>query len=184
MSTQAAIAFPPELLLRAQDIRLVILDVDGVFTDGGLYFSDAGESIKRFSVFDGLGIKMLRSVGMTVALVTGRDSPALRRRVAGLGIEHAFYSIEDKLIVAEQLLTQLNLDWAQVAVMGDDWPDLPLLVRAQLACTPLNGHIENHHRSHFVSPRSGGAGAVRDLCDLLLVAQGHYIHLLNASLQS
>lgn len=184
MPTQAAISFPPELLLRAQGVRLVIFDVDGVLTDGGLYFSDEGESIKRFSVLDGLGLKMLQGAGIAIALVTGRDSLALRKRVAGLGIKHVFYGIEDKLPVAEQLMSQLNLSWQQVAVMGDDWPDLPLLARAQLACTPLNGHIENQHRAHFVSPRSGGAGAVRDLCDLLLVAQGHYIRLLEAALQS
>ncbi len=180
---QPRIQFAPELLLRAQGIRLVILDVDGVLTDGGLYFSEHGESIKRFSVLDGQGLKQLKAVGITVAVITGRDSAALRHRMAGLGIEHAFYNTENKLSAAEQLLAQLGLNWAQVAAMGDDWPDLPLLARAGLACAPLNGHVENQGVAHVVSPVCGGSGAVRYLCDLLLVAQGHYARLYDEVLQ-
>jgi 3-deoxy-D-manno-octulosonate 8-phosphate phosphatase (KDO 8-P phosphatase) len=179
-----ALVFPAELLLRAQAVRLLILDVDGVLTDGGLYFSEHGESIKRFSVLDGQGIKLLQRSGVTVGVITGRDSPALRLRLAALQIQHAFFGTEDKWPAANQLLEKLGFSWSQTAVMGDDWPDLPLLKHAQLAVTPANGHIENRAVAHFASSHSGGHGAVRELCDLILTAQGHYAQFLNEALSS
>ncbi len=173
--------FAPPILLRAQTIRLLILDVDGVLTDGGLYFSERGESVKRFSVLDGLGIRMLQDMGMTVAVITGRDSPALRHRLQALKIQHVFYGAQDKLPLAQQLLDELRLPWREVAVMGDDWPDLPMFKRAQLACAPVNAHLENQTAAHFVTRAQGGHGAVREVCDLLLTAQGHYARLLEQS---
>jgi 3-deoxy-D-manno-octulosonate 8-phosphate phosphatase (KDO 8-P phosphatase) len=177
-----AIAFPAELLLRAQPVRLVILDVDGVLTDGGLYFSEQGESIKRFSVLDGQGIKMLQRAGILLAVITGRDSAALRNRLHALNIQHAVFGTEDKLPAAKRLLTELALPWQQVAVMGDDWPDLPMLRLAQLACAPANAHVENRAIAHFVSHSRGGEGAVRELCDLILTARGHYARFFEAAL--
>ena len=182
MSGQPAIEFPAEILLRAQAVRLVILDVDGVLTDGGLYFSEQGESIKRFSVLDGQGIKLMQRAGIALAVITGRDSAALRERLTALRIQHAFYGTEDKLPAAEKLFNQMGLSWQQCAVMGDDWPDLPMLCRAQLACAPANAHIENRQLAHWVSALRGGEGAVREMCDLILSAQGRYAQFYQAAL--
>lgn len=179
-----AIQFPAPLLLRAQPVRFVILDVDGMLTDGGLYFSEQGESLKRFSVLDGQGIKLLQRAGITLAVITGRDSGALRNRLAALKITHAVFGTEDKLPAANKLLAELGFAWEHTAVMGDDWPDLPLLHRAQLACTPANGHHENRATAHFTSRCEGGYGAVRELCDLILCAQGQYASYYEAALQA
>lgn len=173
-----AMKFPPELLLRAQGIKLAIFDVDGVLTDGGLYYSEAGESIKRFHVLDGLGIKLLRQVGIEPAVITGRDSGALRTRLAALGIERVQYGIDEKLVVAEQMLSESGLEWSAVAAMGDDWPDTPVMSRAALACAPANAHAEVKAIAHHITTVRGGHGAVRELCDLLVMASGHYARLL------
>ena len=169
---------PPELLLRAQEVRVAFFDVDGVLTDGGLYFSEAGETLKRFHTLDGHGLKLLQQAGITPAVITGRDSPALRLRLQALGIAHARFGTEDKLPAAQEILEQLRLDWSQAAAMGDDWPDLPLLRRAALACAPAQAHPEVLAQAHYVTPASGGQGAARQLCDLLLCASGHYATLL------
>jgi 3-deoxy-D-manno-octulosonate 8-phosphate phosphatase (KDO 8-P phosphatase) len=178
MPSSLALSFSPELLLRAQDVRLVIFDVDGVLTDGGLYFTESGETIKRFDVHDGQGFKLLQRAGIEIAVITGRDSAPLRTRLNALGVKHAVFGTEDKLPAAEKLLTQLNLTWSQTAAMGDDWPDLPLLARAQLACAPANAHAENRALAHHVTTARGGHGAVRELCDIVLTAQGHYARWL------
>jgi 3-deoxy-D-manno-octulosonate 8-phosphate phosphatase (KDO 8-P phosphatase) len=177
--------FAPELLLKAQGVRIVFLDVDGVLTDGGVYIaadsSDpacATEPLKRFHTLDGQGLKYLRQAGIVPAVITGRDSPALRARVQALGIEHAHYGMEDKRPAAEQTLQALGLAWSDAAAMGDDWPDLPVLRRAAFACAPANAHAEVKAVAAYVTSRAGGDGAVRELCDLLLVASGHYAALL------
>ena len=112
------LSFPPELLLRAQPVKVVFFDVDGVLTDGGLYFTEQGETTKRFHTLDGHGIKLLQRAGITPAVVTGRDSPALRLRLQALGVTHARYGTEDKRPAAEAILAELGLDWAQAAAMG------------------------------------------------------------------
>lgn len=170
--------FPPELLLAAQAVRVVFFDVDGVLTDGGLYYSEAGETLKRFHTLDGHGLKLLQQAGIVPAVVTGRDSPALRLRLRALGVEHAIYGTEDKRPAAEHILATLGLTWAQAAAMGDDWPDLPMMRRAALACAPANAHTEVAAQAHYVTRARGGDGAVRELCDLLLVASGQYVRLL------
>jgi 3-deoxy-D-manno-octulosonate 8-phosphate phosphatase (KDO 8-P phosphatase) len=175
---QAALQFAPEQLLRAQGLRVVFFDVDGVFTDGGLYFSESGEGIKRFNTLDGQGIKLIQRIGITPVVITGRDSPALRVRLNALGITHAHFGTEDKRPAAETTLAALGLDWSQAAAMGDDWPDLPVLRRAALACAPANAHAEVLAVAHYVTGCKGGHGAVRELCDLLLVASGRYQALL------
>lgn len=177
-----ALNFPPELLLRAQGIRVVFLDVDGVLTDGGLYFSEGGETLKRFNTLDGHGLKLLQRAGITPAVITGRDSKPLRLRLAALGIEHAVFGTEDKRPAAEAILKTLGLDWTQAAAMGDDWPDLPVMTRCTFACAPANAQAEVLARAHYVTQRRGGEGAVRELCDLLLVASGRYVQLLQAYL--
>lgn len=182
MST-AALNFPPELLLKAQGIRVVFFDVDGVLTDGGLYYTEAGETIKRFCTLDGHGLKLLQRAGITPAVITGRDSKPLRLRLAALGIEHVHYGTEDKRPAAEQTLKTLTLDWSQAAAMGDDWPDLAVMRRCALACAPHNAHEEAKAVAHHVTKARGGDGAVRELCDLLLVASGRYARLLEESTQ-
>jgi 3-deoxy-D-manno-octulosonate 8-phosphate phosphatase (KDO 8-P phosphatase) len=169
--------FAPELLLKAQPVRVVFFDVDGVMTDGGLLFTEHGETLKRFHSLDGHGIKLLQRVGITPAVVTGRDSAPLRVRLAALGVTHVRYGTEDKRPAAEAILAELGLDWSQTAAMGDDWPDAPLLRRAALACAPCGAHAEIRALADFVPEAPAGHGAVRGLCDLLLVASGHYARL-------
>lgn len=173
-----ALSFPPELLLRAQGIRVAFFDVDGVLTDGGLYIDETGESLKRFNTLDGHGLKLLQRAGITPAVITGRDSPALRVRLQALGISHVHYGTEDKRPAAERTLQALGLDWSQAAAIGDDWPDLPVMQRCAFACAPVNAHAEALARAHHVTKAAGGAGAAREFCDLLLVASGRYVDLL------
>jgi 3-deoxy-D-manno-octulosonate 8-phosphate phosphatase (KDO 8-P phosphatase) len=179
-----ALAFPPELLLRAQGgalgMRAAIFDVDGVLTDGRLYIGEQGETLKTFHVLDGHGLKLLARVGIAPIVITGRDSPAVRRRMADLGLADAHYGVADKLAMAERLLAARGLAWPQVAVIGDDWPDLPLLARAGLACAPANAHAEARALAHHVTTARGGEGAAREFCDLLLMACGRYAELLQA----
>ncbi|BBL26691.1 MULTISPECIES: KdsC family phosphatase [Comamonas] len=178
----AALQFPPDLLLKAQNVRVLFLDVDGVLTDGGLLFSEQGETLKRFNTLDGHGIKLLQKAGITPAVVTGRDSAPLRLRLQQLGVTHVRYGTEDKLPAAQAILDALGLDWHQAAAMGDDWPDLPMLSRSALACAPANAHAECLALADFVTPLAGGHGAVRAVCDLLLTATGAYRRLLEAYL--
>ena len=175
--------FPPELLLRAQGIRIVFFDVDGVMTDSGLYYTEAGEMLKRFNSLDGFGLKLLQRAGITPAVITGRDSAALRLRLQSLGVVHARFGTEDKLPAAEQMLDALGLRWEQAAAMGDDWPDLAVMQRCAFACAPANGHHEVQNLAAYVTRAAGGHGAVRELCDLLLVASGRYAELFEDSQQ-
>jgi 3-deoxy-D-manno-octulosonate 8-phosphate phosphatase (KDO 8-P phosphatase) len=184
----AALSFAPELLLRAQGpglgMKAAIFDVDGVLTDGRLYIGEQGETFKAFSTLDGHGLKLLQLGGIAPLIVTGRDSAAVRRRVADLGLSHAVYGAHDKCAAAQSLLDALGLAWPEVAAIGDDWPDLPLLVRAGFACAPANAHAEVKAVVHHVTARSGGEGAAREFCDLLLVAAGRYAGLLQGQLQT
>ena len=173
---------PPELLLRAQGIRWAIFDVDGVLTDGRIYLSERGEEFKAFSTLDGHGLKLLARAGIVPVVITGRDSPAVRRRVADLGIQHAVYGASDKLAAATLLMAQLALGWDSLAAMGDDWPDLPLLTRAAFACAPANAHIEVKAVAHHVTQAAGGHGAARECCDLLMMAAGRYAEALRGHL--
>ena len=175
-----ALNFSPELLLQAQGMRVAFFDVDGVLTDGGLYVSEQGESLKRFSTLDGLGLKLLQRAGITPAVITGRDSAPLRSRLAALGIDHVHYGTEDKLPAAQATLAALGLDWSQAAGIGDDWPDLPVLRRCAFAGAPSNGHAEVRAVARYVTAAAGGHGAAREFCDLLLVASGRYASLLEA----
>ena len=170
--------FPAEKMLAAQSVRAAIFDVDGCLTDGRIYIGESGETVKAFSTLDGHGIKLLARAGIVPVVITGRDTPAVRRRCADLGIVHALYGIHDKLAAAEQVLQTLALDWHQLAVIGDDWPDLPLMVRCALACAPAQAHAEVRAVAHHVTAVSGGQGAAREFCDLLLMAGGHYARLL------
>ena len=180
--------FPPELLLTARGagdgIGAAIFDVDGVLTDGRIYIGEHGEVFKAFSTLDGHGLKLLAEAGIMPIVITGRDSPAVRRRVADLGLAHAAYGATDKLAVATTMLAGLGLGWDRVAAMGDDWPDLPLLRRAAFACAPPGAHAEARAVVHHVTTAAAGFGAAREFCDLLLMASGRYATLLRGPLRS
>jgi len=175
---EPVLAFEPELLLAARGpgpgIAAAIFDVDGVLTDGRLYIS----------TLDGHGLKLLAQGGILPLVVTGRDSPSVRRRVAELGLVHAAYGAADKLAAAQALLAGLKLDWSRVAVIGDDWPDLPLMQRAAFACAPPGAHVEARAAARHVTRAAAGYGAAREFCDLLLVAAGRYAELLRGPLRS
>jgi 3-deoxy-D-manno-octulosonate 8-phosphate phosphatase (KDO 8-P phosphatase) len=183
-STVPALLFAPELLLKAQGrglgMRCAIFDVDGVLTDGRLYIGEHGETVKAFSTLDGHGLKLLARGGITPVIITGRDSAAVRRRVADLGLAHAVYGAQDKLAAAQAQLAALGVDWADTAAIGDDWPDLPLLLRAGFACASANAHAEVRAVADHVTAQGGGHGAAREFCDLLLMASGRYAALLQA----
>ena len=181
-----ALSFAPELLLKAQGrglgLKAAIFDVDGVLTDGSLYIGEHGEGFKAFHVLDGQGLKLLAQGGIAPIIITGRDSLAVRRRIADLGLQHMRFGVADKLAAANELLQALALEWADVAVMGDDWPDLPLFARAAFACAPPNAHAEVRAVAHHITSASGGRGAARECCDLLLMACGRYAALLQGHL--
>ena len=183
-----ALRFAPELLLKAQGtglgLKAAIFDVDGVLTDGRIYIGELGESFKAFSTLDGHGLKLLAEGGITPIIITGRDSPAVRRRVADLGLKHAAYGAKDKLAVAQPMLDALGLQWTDVAAMGDDWPDLPLMTRAGFACAPAQAHAEVKAIAHYITEAAGGHGAARECCDLMLQACGRYAALLNGHLDT
>ena len=190
------LSFPPQLLLLAQPVKVAFFDVDGVLTDGGLYFGErpqgdagatpqpgfqaAGETLKRFNSLDGHGLKLLQNAGITPAVITGRDSAVLRARLQALGVVHAHFGTEDKRPAAESILQALGLDCSQAAFMGDDWPDLPVMRRVAFSCAPANAHAEVKALANYVTQARGGDGAVREFCDLLLVACGRYAGLLQA----
>lgn len=179
---QPTLRFEDATLAAARGIRACIFDVDGVLTDGSLFISEAGETLKAFHALDGHGLKLLAQGGIIPIVITGRDSPAVRRRLKDLGLSHAVFGAHDKFAAAQPLLASLGLDWPQVAAMGDDWPDLPLLLRAGWACAPRNAHAEVRAVAHHVTSLQGGQGAARECCDLLLMANGRYESLLHGHL--
>lgn len=183
---EPTLSFPPAVLLKAQGgglgLKAAIFDVDGVLTDGRLLIDAQGESVKSFHVLDGHGLKLLARGGIEPLVITGRDSAAVRRRMADLGIAHAVYGAQDKLAAAEAQLAALGLGWNEVAAIGDDWPDLPLLTRAAFAAAPVNAHPEVRAVVDHVTTAPGGSGAAREFCDLLLMANGRYEALLRGHL--
>jgi 3-deoxy-D-manno-octulosonate 8-phosphate phosphatase (KDO 8-P phosphatase) len=178
--SRPALTFTTDILLRAQDMRVAFFDVDGVLTDGGLYFSGEGETLKRFHTLDGHGLKLLTSAGIVPCIISGRDSAPLRLRLQALGVQHVRLGTEDKRPAAQALLSELGLSWSQAAAMGDDWPDLPVMQSAAFACAPPQAHAEARAIAHHITTAPAGAGAAREFCDLLLVAGGHYRRLLDS----
>jgi 3-deoxy-D-manno-octulosonate 8-phosphate phosphatase (KDO 8-P phosphatase) len=159
------------LVERANDIRLLVLDVDGVLTDGRLYFSARGEELKCFHVRDGAGIVQLLRAGLQVAVISGRESRAVDRRMTELGVTWVRQGVEDKLAALRELQDILGLGPQAVACMGDDTPDLPLFGCARLAIAVSDAHASVKAQAHFVTQATGGQGAVREACDLILVSQ-------------
>jgi 3-deoxy-D-manno-octulosonate 8-phosphate phosphatase (KDO 8-P phosphatase) len=165
-------AVDPLLLERARRIRLLALDVDGVLTDGRIYYDDRGAEIKAFSTRDGLGMRLLADNGVILALITARQSEIVARRAANLGIEHVYQGRNNKLDAFNHLLAETGLEEAQTCYAGDDWLDIPVLDRVGLAVTVADADPVVRNRVHWVTSRQGGRGAVREICDLILAAQG------------
>ncbi|GAC1369975.1 MAG: HAD-IIIA family hydrolase [Aquirhabdus sp.] len=159
---------------RARQIRLLVLDVDGILSDGRLTFTNTGDEVKSFDVQDGFGIKCIQDAGIQVAVITGRSSLIVHNRMKSLGIAHIIQGREDKGDALRELCGEIGIDLQETAYMGDDWPDLTALALVGLALTAPNAHEEVRKRVHLVTQASGGRGAVREVCDLLLAAQGKY----------
>jgi len=172
-----------EARARAQALKLMIFDVDGVMTDGTLYYSESGEALKAFNIRDGLGVKLLRQCGVEVALITARNSRAVELRAASLGIAHLYQGAEDKRGAYAALLAQLGLAAEQSGYMGDDLLDLPLLTRCGFAATVPAAPEALQRRAHYVTRTGGGQGAVREVCEFILHAQGKLEGAISAYLQ-
>ncbi|RJX31738.1 MAG: phenylphosphate carboxylase subunit delta [Oxalobacter sp.] len=163
-----------EAFSRAARIKLMIFDVDGVLTDGGLHYGHECEIIKRFHVQDGLGLRLLQEFGVQTAIITARQSPIVARRAADLGIHHVHQGVHNKAAAFDKLLAETKLTDEDCGFAGDDIIDLPVLTRVGFAASVPNGHSEVISRVHFVTQAYGGNGAVRNICDFILRAQGKY----------
>lgn len=167
-----------EALPRAAQVQLLLLDVDGVLTDGTIMFTPDGGESKGFNTQDGFGLRLLREAGVEAGLITARRSDAVTRRAENLGLKHVYQGVGHKIEVYETILRETGLRPPQTAYMGDDWLDLPLLGRVGLAAAPGNAVAEVRQRVHYVTDRDGGRGAVRELCELILEARGELATLL------
>ena len=161
-----------EIYARAKNIRVAAFDVDGVLTDGSLYYADSGEEMKRFNVHDGHGMRMLKDSGVTLAIITSRSSRCVEARARNLGIELLFQGVADKLAAFRDLLGRCSVDAAACAYVGDDLVDLPVMKRCGLAATVPGAPAPVRRQAHFVTRARGGEGAVREFCELILYAQG------------
>ncbi len=162
-----------QLAERIKPLRLIAFDVDGVLTDGGLYLSDSGEEFKRFNSLDGHGLKMLKNSGVELAIITGRSSKCVELRAKNLGIARLYQGVDDKLAAMQALLADLKLAPEQAAFMGDDVIDLPVLRRVGLAVSVPDAPQLVRDHAHYVSRRAAGHGAVREVCEMILAAQGN-----------
>jgi 3-deoxy-D-manno-octulosonate 8-phosphate phosphatase (KDO 8-P phosphatase) len=172
MKSKARDSSAAALRRRARKIQCLFLDIDGVMTDCKLYLTPDGEELKAVNVKDGLGIKMLMKAGIEVAVISGRPSLALEKRLSFLGIERVFLNTEDKLSAYEEVRAELKLSDDECAHMGDDVPDLPLFERVGLALAVADAHPKAKAAAHWISRNRGGDGAIREAVDLILAAQG------------
>ena len=161
-----------KLIERAKAIRLAIFDVDGVLTDGRLYFMPDGTEFKSFNTLDGHGIKMLIASGVEVAIISGRQSPLVERRAANLGIRHLIQGREDKLTALAELRETVPVEMREIAFLGDDLPDLPVIRRVGLGMAVATADTFVREHAHGVTRAAGGAGAAREFCELIMRAQG------------
>lgn len=166
----------------AKQTRLLIMDVDGVLTDGRIFITASGEEFKAFNTLDGHGLKMLQSTGVQLAIITGRAAPSVAHRARGLGIDHYYEGVHDKRVAFADLLQKTGLEAAQCAYIGDDVIDLPVMSKVGLAvAVPAAPSFVRQH-AHFVTGNHGGSGAVRELCELIMQAQGTFDALMNSYL--
>lgn len=168
MTSMASPHLPSELQAKFAQVQLLALDVDGILTDGGLYYTETGEELKKFNVKDGLGLRLVMQAGIQVALITASFSQATVYRAKRLGISHAFLGVEDKLATLNLLCEQLGITLNQVAYMGDDWIDLPVLHEVGCPITVADAMPENQAAVVYITRKAGGQGAVREVCNLLL----------------
>lgn len=164
-----------KLTERIRPLKLLILDVDGVLTDGGIIMDNAGQEIKKFHVRDGHGIKLLMRYGIDVLFLTGRSSPVVEHRAKDLGVTEVHQGIWNKADILEEILKKRELSASQVACMGDDVVDVPLLRRVGFAATVADAPEYVKEAAHYVTEKNGGRGAVREVCDLILQAQGKWL---------
>lgn len=161
-----------DIIKKAANIKLVIFDVDGVLTDGSLFIGDDGEEYKAFNSKDGHGLRMLQNGGVDIAIITGRVSNVVEHRVKELGIKYVYQGKREKLPAFEELLQQVNLKAEEIAYVGDDVVDLPVMVRVGLAICVQDGHSYVKKHAHWITEHGGGRGAARDVCELILEAHG------------
>lgn len=163
---------------RAKKIKIFLMDVDGVLTDGKMYYIPGKGAemveIKAFHSLDGIGLRLLNQFGVATGVITGRESPGTEERARGLGMTYAYQGFLSKLEPLMQILAATGLKPENVAYMGDDWTDIPVLKKAGLACAPANALDEVKAASHLVTKKEGGLGAVREACDFILKSQGHW----------
>ncbi|MBV2181071.1 MAG: HAD hydrolase family protein [Castellaniella sp.] len=174
----------PEVRERARAVRMMVFDVDGILTDGSLWYGEHGEAVKPFNALDGHGLRLLREQGIRVAWVSGRKSAITARRAAELGISPALQGVHDKITTVEDLAREAGLGLQHVGYMGDDIIDLPVLQRVGFAASVPNAPFYVGQIAHWVSNLPGGSGAVRECCDLLLAAQGRLGACFTASLST
>ena len=167
-----------ELTQKVKALRLLLLDVDGVMTDGKLYFSSEGSEMKCFNTLDGQGIKALRRSGVEVGIITGRTSTLVAKRAFDLGIHLLIQGREDKYTAMQELLADSSYALQEIAFLGDDYPDLQVMTKVGLSMSVQNAHREVVKRSHWQSQRKGGEGAVREACDFIMQIQGSYDTIL------
>jgi len=169
-----------DILNLAKNIKLVIFDVDGVLTDGSLFFGDDGQEYKAFYSRDGLGIKLLQRTGVEVGIITARDSQLVNHRMENLGIEHLYQGRLDKISAFEEMIAKLNVSPEQTAYAGDDVVDLPVMKKVGLAIAVQDAHPFVKKHAHWITEQNGGRGAARDICELIMEAQGTLDDQLNA----
>lgn len=165
-------------LPKAKPVKILLLDVDGVLTDGTIIYTHTGDEIKTFHTRDGMGLRLLQEAGVEVGLITARSSEAVSRRAKELKLTHVYQGIREKLVVFEEIINKQGLLPQEVAYMGDDWLDLPLLTRVGFAVTVADAAPEVKKVAHYTTRRPGGRGAVREVCDLLIEAKGLHYTLL------
>ena len=173
----------PEITEKARQLKLLILDVDGVLTDGKLFFDHQGNEYKSFHARDGHGIKLLRQTGVEVAVISGRNSPSVALRMKNLGIEHVYQGHENKIAAFNELLEKVGITADQAAHVGDDLLDLPLMSRVGLAVAVADANYAVIERAHWCTALPGGQGAVREVCDLIMQAQGTFDSVLQTYLK-
>ena len=161
-----------DIMEKARQTRLVIFDVDGVLTDGSLFIGDDGQEYKAFNSRDGHGMKMLQTTGVHIAIITGRTSEVVKHRMSDLGVEHVYQGQRNKLVAFERLVHDLSLDLSEIAYVGDDLVDLPVMRRVGLAIAVQDAHPLVTQHAHWQTPSNGGRGAARDVCEMIMEAQG------------